>query len=207
MLITDRRSVSLPLPLVVARACIGGCRWISLREKDLPLAAQRDLLLTLRPIARQHGARLQVHGDLTAGHFFTGLVDGLHLPAVSLSDPDSVAGRIAAARALLGPDALIGLSCHDAAAVAQALGADYVTLSPLFPTPSKPGYGPALGPALLSALPPGTPPILALGGLTPATAAFCRRSGAAGMAVMGGIMRATDPRAATQALLTAWDAD
>lgn len=206
MLITDRRSVSLTLPLVVARACIGGCRWISLREKDLSLAAQRDLLLTLRPIARQYGARLQAHGDLTAGHFFAGLVDGLHLPSASSSDPDA-AGRIAAARALLGPDALIGLSCHDMAAVRQARGADYVTLSPVFPTPSKPGYGPALGPARLSALPPDAPPVLALGGLTPATAALCRRSGAAGMAVMGGIMRAPDPQAATQALLAAWDAD
>lgn len=200
---------------------MGGCRWISLREKDLPLAAQRDLLLALRPIARQHGARLQAHGDLTAGHFFAGLVDGLHLPAASSSGPDTAgdpdaAGRIAAARALLGPDALIGLSCHDMAAVRQAGGADYVTLSPLFPTPSKPGYGPALGPASLTALPPGTPPIwappvlppvLALGGLTPATAALCRRSGAAGMAVMGGIMRAPDPQAATRALLAAWDAD
>ena len=61
----------------------------------------------------------------------------MHLP----SDGDPIA-----ARALL-PQALIGASAHSAEEAAALLraGADYVTVSPVFATESKPGYGPALG--------------------------------------------------------------
>jgi thiamine-phosphate pyrophosphorylase len=91
-----------------------------------------------------------------------------------------------------GADVLIGISAHaeDDVAAAQTQGADYVTLSPIFATTSKPGYGPALGLAgLARALRFGLP-VIALGGVTADSAAECLRAGAAGVAVMGGIMRA-----------------
>ena len=77
---------------------------------------------------------------------------------------------------------------------------DYVTLSPIFPSRSKPGYGPALG---VSALGIGTQKIVALGGIeTPAQARGPRReAGAVGVAVMGAIMRAEDPAAVVRGLL------
>jgi thiamine-phosphate pyrophosphorylase len=69
---------------------------------------------------------------------------------------------------------------------------------------SKPGYGPVLGLAALAAMAQrGKRPVIALGGVTPATAAACLAAGAAGVAVMGGIMAAADPAAATAALLEA----
>jgi thiamine-phosphate pyrophosphorylase len=71
--------------------------------------------------------------------------------------------------------ALLGRSCHDPAEVTAAAGCDWVTVSPVNLTASKPGHGPALGPAGLAACidAPGAPPVYALGGLgrtTPRTA-------------------------------------
>ncbi|MCE4223891.1 thiamine phosphate synthase [Methylobacterium sp. C25] len=112
---------------------------------------------------------------------------------------------IAAARQNLRPGALVGLSAHniaDVRAAAQA-GADYVTLSPIFATASKPGYGPSLG---LDALREGAAiglPIVALGGIGPDTARLCCEAGAAGIAIMGGLMRADDPAAETRRLVAA----
>lgn len=188
LLITDRTQAAGGLMAAVAAAIAAGCRWVSLREKDLAPADQADLLRTLRPLLRAVGGVLCVHGSLDLAR----LVDGVHLPD---------GGDVAAARALLGPVALIGLSCHDRAGLAAAAraGADYATLSPIFPSPSKPGYGPVLGPASLADAPL---PVLALGGVGPDNLAACRKAGAAGAAVMGGPMR--DP-ALMAGLLAAWD--
>lgn len=101
---------------------------------------------------------------------------------------------------------LVGVSCHstDEAIEAAEDGADYVTLSPIFPTDSKPGYGPPLGLARLERTCRAVDcPVYALGGVTPDNAAECLQAGAHGVAVMGGIMRADDPFAATTAYLRA----
>jgi thiamine-phosphate pyrophosphorylase len=71
-------------------------------------------------------------------------------------------------------------------------GCDYVTVSPVFPTPSKPGYGPPLGLAGLARLTGSAPPVYALGGIRPGDAPGCLAAGAHGVAVMGPAMR--DPR-------------
>jgi thiamine-phosphate pyrophosphorylase len=114
-------------------------------------------------------------------------------------------GDPVAARRLL-PSGLIGVSAHSPqeAAAVLAAGADYATLSPIFLTASKPGYGPAVGlDALAEAarLAPG--PIIALGGIDEGNLASCLAAGARGVAVMSEIMRAADPEAATSRLLAA----
>ncbi|MCX4198975.1 thiamine phosphate synthase, partial [Methylobacterium organophilum] len=82
----------------------------------------------------------------------------------------------------------------------------YVTLSPIYATASKPGYGPALGlEGLTDSLGAGLP-VVALGGLGPGAVRPCRAAGAAGFAIMGGLMRAADPIEVTRALLKAWGA-
>ena len=98
---------------------------------------------------------------------------------------------VAAVRRRLGPKAWIGVSAHslDELRRAHDAEADYATLSPMFPSSSKPGYGPALGlEALREAAGLGLP-ILALGGVSVATARACLEAGASGVAVMGPVMR------------------
>ena len=90
------------------------------------------------------------------------------------------------------------------AATATAERCDWITLSPVHPSPSKPGYGPALGPdgiaRVLDAV-PDCPPVLALGGVTSAVVPDLLRAGAHGVAVMGAVMRAPDPGTAITELL------
>ena len=101
LLVTDRRQARRPLPEIVGAALSAGCRWISLREKDLPEDEQVPLARLLLPMIRRHGARLSIHGG-TALAKLAG-VDGVHLP----SGADA-----AAARAEFGPQKLIGVSIH-----------------------------------------------------------------------------------------------
>jgi thiamine-phosphate pyrophosphorylase len=155
---------------------------VSLREKDLPRGERAALLARLRQRAPSDLA-LMIHGDVDLAAEL-GLA-GVHLPA---------GGDVAAARRRLGPCRLIGLSTHGAAEAEAAHGADYVTLSPIFTSASKPGYGPALGLAALAQACRSAPcPVLALGGMSPDVAGAVSATGAGGIAVMGEIMRAAEP--------------
>ena len=193
--ITDRRQATAPLEQVIEAALRGGCRWVSLREKDLAPAERVELLRRIVTIGRRFGATVLVHGDIEAARVSG--ADGVHLPG---------GGAPKEARRRLGDRALIGVSAHARADIARAAaeGADYVTLSPIFASASKPDYGPALGLDKLREAAVDSPiPIVALGGVTEATAAACLDAGAAGIAVMGAVMRATEPAAATARLVAA----
>lgn len=100
---------------------------------------------------------------------------------------------------------VIGRACHSAAEVVAATGLAYVTVSPVYPSASKPGYGPPLGLSTLrNWCAACAVPVLALGGVdSPVRAAACVRAGAAGVAVMGAVMTATDPAAAVRQLVQA----
>ena len=198
LVITDRRQARRPLPDVVAAALEGGCRWISLRERDLPNPDRSALVERLLPLVRRYGALLTLHGDAHEGK--RGDIDGVHLP--SNSNPS-------AARALVGPDRLVGVSVHSVAgAVAiDARMVDYVIAGPFHDTRSKPGYGPALGHAGLAKIARASPvPVVAVGGMSAANIADAVAAGAAGIAVMGGVMRADDPAREVRALLDALNA-
>jgi thiamine-phosphate pyrophosphorylase len=190
LIITDRRQTKVPLETVVRQALEGGCRWLSLREKDLSPADRLALLQRLVAIGKRYGATIGVHGDVEAA--LQAGARHLHLPR---------GGDVATARQRLGEDTLVGVSAHDSdeIAAAQRQGADYCTLSPIFPSPSKPGYGPALGVDELAAMAQSHAlPIIALGGIEIETASACVAAGAAGITVMGAIMQADDPRATTR---------
>jgi thiamine-phosphate pyrophosphorylase len=87
------------------------------------------------------------------------------------------------------------VKCHSVLEVVAAAGAPFVTISPVAPTASKPGYGPALGVegVRAAAAAAGEMPVFALGGVTVANAASFRDAGAYGVAVMGAVLRARDP--------------
>lgn len=185
VVLTDRRQARRPLPEVVAAAVAGGVRWVVLREKDLPRSERAALAAALRPILAEVGGTLIVAGPDPLGG------DAVHLPAAGPYPPPRLG--------------LVGRSCHDEAELARLTTEDYVTLSPVLPTRSKPGHGPPLHPAGLGRLIPLSPvPVLALGGIeTPAQIRACIEAGATGVAVLGAIMRATDPTEAATTLVSA----
>ena len=186
LLITDRKQAARPLKEIISSALDGGCRWIMLREKDLPTNERIALLLELTKLATPYDAFIIVNGDLTAAA--EAGIQGLHLPQNSHSPVE--------ARAQLGPNAVIGVSAHTLKEVNDAAkaGADYVTLSPVFISPSKPDYGPALKTSGFGAIATQvTIPVLALGGIAHNNTKEVLAAGAAGIAIMGSIMRSKDP--------------
>ena len=194
LIISDRSQARWPLVEIAAAAFRGGCRWFSLREKNLPPAERRAVLTELVALGRDYGATVTAHDDIDAA-IVTG-AGGVHLPAGS--DPGTARARL--------PGKLIGASAHSAAEAGSLIGAgaDYVTVSPVFLTDSKPGYGPALGlDGLAAAVAAAKGPVIALAGINPENAAACIKAGAAGVAVMGEVMRAVDPEATVRALVEA----
>jgi thiamine-phosphate pyrophosphorylase len=183
LVLTDRRLTNgRPLEDVVRAAVDGGATTVVLREKDLPWVDRMALADRLRMFVPQ----LIVASDWTIP------ADGFHLAAGDAPLPRSMALR--------APRPLIGRSCHSAAdlAAAAAEGCHYATISPVFTSLSKPGYGPALGVDILIGAPL---PVYALGGVDPSAVEACRVAGAAGVAVMGAVMGAADPAATVQELL------
>ncbi|WP_376787322.1 thiamine phosphate synthase [Micromonospora halotolerans] len=185
VLLTDRRLARGPLAEVVAAAVAGGVRWVVLREKDLPRAERMVLAAELRALLGRSGGALVVAGPDPLGG------DAVHLPAAGPYPPPAAG--------------LVGRSCHDATELARLTTEDYATLSPVFPTRTKPGYGPPLHPAGLRELIAASPvPVLALGGVeTPEQVQECGAAGAAGVAVLGALMRADDPAGIAAALTAA----
>jgi thiamine-phosphate pyrophosphorylase len=194
VVVTDRRQAEAAghsLADVVAGAADGGARWVLLREKELSPPARgllaEDLLAILAPV----DGRLVVAGD--PGLAAEVGAAAVHLAAFDPWPPPRPGGPV------------VGRSCHgaDELSAAHGHGAAYATLSPVFATSSKPGYGPPLGLDGLAAACAAVPdlPVLALGGVRSGRAAGCLAAGARGVAVMGEVMRAPDPAAVVRDLV------
>ncbi len=179
LIVTDRNQAVCPLSEVVEAAFASGARWIWLRDRDMPVPERRRLAEDLAVRAARCGGTLTVGADVALA---ANLGAGVHIAA---------GADMAAARRTLGPAAWIGVSAHtlDELRRAWEAGADYATLSPVFRSASKPGYGPALGLEALRAAAGVGLPVLALGGVSVATARSCLDAGACGVAVMGAVMR------------------
>ena len=186
---------------VVAAAVRGGATLVQLREKafgDAELVeAARALKARLAPLGVPLIVNDRVEAAQAAG------ADGVHL-----GQDDLDAAR---ARAILGPDALIGVSAgtaEEAARVDRGL-ADYVGIGPVYATATKPDAGPPIGIAGLAALAATLAPlpVVAIGGLGVREAAQVMAGGAAGgIAVVSAICGAHDPEAAARALRREIDA-
>jgi len=191
--ITDRKSLTGALEDFLRRALAAGVDMVQLREKDLTPCELYRLALQLRALPNPHGARLLVNGRtdvaLAAG------LDGVHLPGAAVS-PERI-------RAVAPDDFHIGVSCHSLEDLerAEAEGADYAVFSPVFPTTSKPGYGPPLGlSALKQACTAVRIPVFALGGVTAANARACIDAGAQGIAGISLFQQSADLSATVRAL-------
>jgi thiamine-phosphate diphosphorylase len=166
-----------------------GVDWIQIREKDL---AGRELagvveqaLHRVPPTCRiLVNDRLDVACALGAA--------GVHLGDRSL--PVAEARRLARARSGQ-KDFLVGVSTHSlgAAEAAEKAGADYIIFGPIFPTPSKAGYGPSQGIERLEELCRSVSiPVLAIGGITQQNAEACLNAGAEGLAAIRLFQEAND---------------
>jgi thiamine-phosphate pyrophosphorylase len=194
MLVTDPAMTGTRgLIATVLAGVAGGATIVQLRDKGADdatlVAAARALRAELAPL----GVPLIVN-DRVAVAAEAG-ADGVH---IGQDDGDP-----AAARALLGPDALIGLSVTRAAEIAtvDAGVVDYVGLGPVFATATKPDAAPALGLAGARAIAARLPaPWIAIGGIDATNAADVIAAGAAGIAVVSAICAADDPAEAAAGL-------
>ena len=124
--------------------------------------------------------------------------DGVHLGEEDLP--------VAAVRAVLGPDAVLGATCRDpeSARRAEAEGATYLGVGPAYATTTKAGLPAPLGPVGVSRVASAVDiPVIAVGGVTPERVAGLLDAGAHGVAVAAAVFASADPAAATRALLAA----
>jgi thiamine-phosphate pyrophosphorylase len=171
-------------------------RAVQLREKDLATRDLYDLAGKLLAMTRGAGAALLVNDRVDVAMALS--ADGVHLTRRSLPPTE--------ARGLLGPEKLIGISCHSLAEVQEAEdgGVDFVVLGPIFDTPSKAPFGPPLTTSVLRRVRSITSlPVMAIGGINSARVPEVMAAGASGVSVISAVMAASDPGAAATELLAA----
>lgn len=195
-LVTDRElSLGRSTADIVRAAVAGGVTCVQLREKH---CATREFVAearAVRELLAGTGVPLIINDRIDVA-LAVG-ADGVHLGQTDM--------HIADARRLTGPDMLIGISaeCVADAIRAQAEGADYVGISPVFATPTKTDTAPALGREGVAAIRAAVSlPLVGIGGIGPDNAAEVIRAGCDGIAVVSAIVSAPDPREAASRLRT-----
>ncbi len=165
---------------IIAELLDVGVRAIQLREKELSEIALGRLAKPIAERCKRYEARLFINTSVRVA-IDVGAA-GVHLPVSACS--------VEAIKAETYP-LCVGCSVHNFAEAKKRAseGTDFVTYSPIYPTQSKPGYGPPVGTASLTKLVGRIPlPIFALGGVTPERIAECMDAGASGIAVMSGLI-------------------
>lgn len=169
------------LPYVEA-ALKGGARLLQYRDKSNEDARRLREAEALRDLCLRHGAQLIINDDLELA---ARLGVGLHLGQQD--------GSLSAARALLGPRAIIGATCHGQLALAEqaaADGASYLAFGRFFDSSTKPGAPPAAPELLEQARARFAQPLVAIGGVTLDNAPDLIRRGAAMVAVIHALFAA-----------------
>jgi thiamine-phosphate pyrophosphorylase len=179
---------------IVELALEGGASMVQFRDKGQYSEAERsEACGKLKGICHRRGVPLIVNDDPQLAKRLG--ADGVH---VGREDPSP---RIA--RALLGPDALVGVTVYGKPGEEQAAksaGADYLGIGPFFPSPTKPEE-PEMPLHLLDRVVHRSPlPVFAIGGINAERARQLAHHGVAGVAVVSAIMDAEDPRRATEEL-------
>lgn len=159
----------------VAEALEGGCGWIQYRNKTGSAAERLHQAQRLNHICQAAGARLIINDDVA-------LTQSVGAAGVHLGRED---GSILAARAVLGPDAIIGATCHDSlefARQAQAQGASYVAFGRFFASATKP-QAKAAPLELITQAQSLQTPIVVIGGINSDNLLLLKRAGAGCFAV------------------------
>lgn len=194
-LVTDQAlALGRSLVEVVARAVEGGVTAVQIREKTLATGDFLAQVVELKKVLADSGVPLFVNDRVDIA--IAAAVDGVHVGQHDLP--------VAVARRLIGPGVLLGVSVANEMEARHALaeGADYISVSPVFLTPTKPDADRAVGLEGVRRIraAAGDAPLLAIGGIDARNAAAVVRAGADGVSVVSAIMSAANPTEAAASL-------
>lgn len=173
----------------------GGIRILQLRAKGVDTATVEHLARRMQPLCREAGAVfvLNDYPDMAARIG----ADAVHV--------GQDAGPLAAVRAIVGEDMLIGRSTHspEQALAAVAEGADYIGFGPLFPTGTKPGR-PSIGLQDIAAVQEklGDFPMFCIGGINGTTLPSVLQAGARRVVIVSWLLQQPDPAAASRDIIS-----
>lgn len=191
-LVTDRLlSKGRPVEFIVEQAVKGGVTMVQLREKDCSTLEFINLAVLLKKLLATYGVPLIINDRLDVA--LASDADGLHIGQQDM--PYVIARR------LIGKDKIIGLSVENVnqAKEANRLDVDYIGLSPVFVTGTKPELINALGlDGIRSIASFSKHCMVAIGGVHSGNAAAILKAGANGLAVVSAIVSADDPMMAAQ---------
>lgn len=176
----------------------GGVRVVQFRDKELDREAFVALGRRIFALCRRHGA-LFIVNDRVEEALEIG-ADGVHVGQRDMP--------VAEARAVLGEGAIVGLSVGsvEEAIAGERDGADYVAVSPVFDTATKPDAGGGLGLEMVRSVRRAVRvPVAAIGGITAERLAEVVAAGADLVAVVSAISRAEDPERAAAELVREYE--
>jgi thiamine-phosphate pyrophosphorylase len=175
-----------------------GAKIVQLREKHMPPEEIAQLGRSLLTVTRRYGALFLINDDPKIAHAIG--ADGVH---VGRED-----ATVAQARALLGPDAIIGVTCYgeiERAIAAVQASADYVAFGTPFPSPTKGTQGRTPLTIYREVKQHVSVPVFAIGGINIHNAQQVRDAGADAISVISGVFGAPDVGAAAKALADLFD--
>ncbi len=175
----------------VRQALQGGVRLLQYRNKAADAVLRQVQARALRALTREYDALLIINDDVRLAQQVD--ADGVHL---GKGDEG-----LSAARAVLGGQKIIGISCYNQLSLAQAAiaaGADYVAFGAFFSSATKPGAVQAAPELLHKAHAQCSVPVVAIGGITQQNGAALVAAGADALAVITALFEAKDIRAAAQ---------
>ena len=184
--VITERHLCYPTPLhtVISDIIQVGVKAIQLREKDLESKKLYKLAYPISELCRDNNVNLYINTNIQVA-VDIGAV-GVHLPDIDVTIEESMKG--------FNADLQVGCSIHDikSAKKRESEGVDFLTYSPIFPIQSKPESGDGVGiDSLRDLVGKVSVPVYALGGITPSKVKDCINVGAAGVAIMSGIMSPT----------------
>ncbi|HKB72710.1 MAG TPA: thiamine phosphate synthase [Burkholderiales bacterium] len=182
----------------VSKALAGGARIVQYRNKSASAGLRREQGAALLALCREARIPLVINDDLDLASRIG--ADGLHLGRDDMP--------VAAARAQLGKDKLLGASCYDRlelALAAREAGADYVAFGSAFPSATKPGATRAPLSLYREAKGRLSSPVVAIGGITTENARTVIEAGADAIAVISALFDAPDIEAAARSFSRLFD--
>ncbi len=193
-LVTDRRALKdKEIISVISRSLDAGADIIQLRDKT---ATDEEFLETgkrIKPLVKEKDALFIIDDRVEAALALDS--DGVHLGQDDMP--------VDAARKILGKDKIIGLSTHSESQIDEGVkkDVDYISVGPVYPTPTKPDYMPVGLDLIRTAFQRLKIPFVAIGGIDESNIRGVIAAGAKRIAVARAILSSDDPFEATKKII------